>query len=219
MKAPTLAVSAFRQMQSRSIWSLRDAHTANILLNSLSSDLPAAFSMCTSLSHDCPPSASGPGKDILFLPVLVKTAGWSPVLSYPPKEICYEDAVLRKGSCWLQRSEAKIDCLHMCLRYEEMTAAGLQPTRVTFNTLLKACMRGKDAARADDVLARMQERDCQVRSLYCCRRGCACAPCYAQPTLNTTIMTITMKNAASCTATLGRDMRSPLPRGLGLLVT
>lgn len=107
----------------------------------------------------------------------------------------------------------------MCLRYEEMTAAGLQPTRVTFNTLLKACMRGKDAARADEVLARMQERDCQVRSLYCCRRGCACALCYAQPTLNTTIMTITMKNAASCTATLGRDMGSPLPRGLGLLVT
>lgn len=98
MKAPTLAVSAFRQMQSRSIWSPRDAHTANILLNALSSDLPAAFSMCTSLSHECPRSASGLEKDMLVLPLLVKTAAWSPVLSHPPKEACYEDVVLRKGS-------------------------------------------------------------------------------------------------------------------------
>ncbi|BDA50928.1 probable pentatricopeptide repeat-containing protein At2g31400, chloroplastic [Coccomyxa sp. Obi] len=45
--------------------------------------------------------------------------------------------------------------------YQEMAAEGLQPTRVTFNTLLKACMRAKDAARADEVLTWMQERSCQ----------------------------------------------------------
>ncbi|CAL8462833.1 g2367 [Coccomyxa elongata] len=45
--------------------------------------------------------------------------------------------------------------------YQELAAEGLQPTIVTFNTLLKACMRVKDAARADEVLAWMQERSCQ----------------------------------------------------------
>lgn len=47
-------------------------------------------------------------------------------------------------------------------RYRELVAEGLQPTIVTFNTLLKACMRTKDAARADEVLTWMQERSCQV---------------------------------------------------------
>lgn len=46
--------------------------------------------------------------------------------------------------------------------YQELAAEGLRPTRVTFNTLLKACMRAKDAARADEVLTWMQERSCQV---------------------------------------------------------
>ncbi|EIE27183.1 hypothetical protein COCSUDRAFT_38919 [Coccomyxa subellipsoidea C-169] len=90
MRAPAFALRAFQEMRSRCIWSPQDTHTVNILLNALSSDLPAAFAM-----------------------------------------------------------------------YNELMAGGLEPTRVTFNTLLKACMRGQNAARADEVLAWMRERGCQ----------------------------------------------------------
>ena len=93
-----------------------------------------------------------------------------------------------------------------------MTAAGLQPTRVTFNTLLKACMRGKDAARADEVLVRMQERDCQVQSTILLQeRLCMCSLLRATYSNNT--MTITMKNAASLYSHACRRHGKPPPKG------
>lgn len=49
-------------------------------------------------------------------------------------------------------------------RYQELVASGLQPSQVSFNILLKACMRCKDAARADEVLTWMAERGWQVRA-------------------------------------------------------
>ena len=38
-------------------------------------------------------------------------------------------------------------CVNVC-RYEMLVVAGMQPDRVTFNTLLKACMRGNLADKA-----------------------------------------------------------------------
>ena len=51
MRAPAFALRAFQEMRSRCIWSPQDTHTVNILLNALSSDLPAAFAMCGSHIH------------------------------------------------------------------------------------------------------------------------------------------------------------------------
>ena len=53
-------------------------------------------------------------------------------------------------------------------RLAEVEAAGLAPDLVTFNTLLKACMRGRDLPRAQQVLARIQAAGLQVELLNVC---------------------------------------------------
>ena len=43
--------------------------------------------------------------------------------------------------------------------FEEMAEAGVPPDTVTFNTLLKACAAGQQAAAAEGIFARMEEFD------------------------------------------------------------
>jgi hypothetical protein len=55
-------------------------------------------------------------------------------------------------------------CLIALSRFEELVAAGLAPTLVTFNTLLKACMRCHDLPRAQLVMGWISAAGLQVQA-------------------------------------------------------
>ena len=57
-------------------------------------------------------------------------------------------------------------------RYDLLRASGLEPDRVTFNTLLKSCMKAGDAQKAQQTFTVMQELHIPV--------SCACKSARAQ---------------------------------------
>ena len=62
----------------------------------------------------------------------------------------------------VQPEDLRLLMLQYECRFQELLEEGLEPSVVTFNTLLKACMMAHDAKPASEVLEQLQQRGLKV---------------------------------------------------------